>query len=145
MRIIASLCCILMQRLAGTHPPLTAGPARDTSIMADDNHRKPPWVMFLSGDEEAKPVVVQLIRDAGFDPVDLGGIDDSPLQDPGGALGFTILTHEEATALVARVKAGDTAAALRFFQKPMPYSRPRSSRVIKLAQYSDPTIGMIRA
>jgi 3-methyladenine DNA glycosylase Tag len=81
------------------------------SIMADDNHRKPPWVMFLSGDEEAKPVVVQLIRDAGFDPVDLGGIDDSPLQDPGGALGFTILTHDEATALVARVKSGDTAAA----------------------------------
>src|SRR5712672_1658036 len=38
------------------------------SIMADDNHREPPWVMFLSGDEEAKPVVAQLIRDAGFDP-----------------------------------------------------------------------------
>src|ERR1700749_367361 len=81
------------------------------SIMADDNHRTPPWVMFLSGDEEAKPVVAQLIRDAGFDPVDLGGIDDSPLQDPGGALSFTILTHDEATALDARVKSGDTAAA----------------------------------
>ena len=49
-------------------------------IMADDNHRKPPWVAFLSGDEEAKPVVAQLIRDAGFDPVDLGGVDDSRLQ-----------------------------------------------------------------
>ena len=79
--------------------------------MADDNHRKPPWVMFLSGDEEAKPVVAQLIRDAGFDPVDLGGIDDSELQDPDSALWINILTHEEATALVARVKAGDTAAA----------------------------------
>src|SRR6185312_16107131 len=52
------------------------------SIMADDNHRKPPWVLFLSGDEEAKPVVAQLIRDAGFDPFDLGGIGDSRLQDP---------------------------------------------------------------
>src|SRR5262245_28713973 len=81
------------------------------SIMADDNHRKPPWVMFLSGDEEAKPVVVQLIRDAGFDPFDLGGVDDSRLQDPGGALWINILTHDEATALVARIKAGDTAAA----------------------------------
>ena len=50
------------------------------SVMADDNHREPPWVMFLSGDEEAKPAVAQLIRDAGFDPVDLGGIDDSQLQ-----------------------------------------------------------------
>ena len=80
-------------------------------VMADDNHREPPWVMFLSGDEEAKPVVAQLIRDAGFDPVDLGGIDDSQLQDPGSALWTSILTHDEATALVARIKSGDTAAA----------------------------------
>jgi predicted dinucleotide-binding enzyme/3-methyladenine DNA glycosylase Tag len=80
-------------------------------VMADDNHREPPWVMFLSGDEEAKPVVAQLIRDAGFDPVDLGGIDDSRLQDPGSALWLNILTHDEATALLARIKSGDTAAA----------------------------------
>jgi 8-hydroxy-5-deazaflavin:NADPH oxidoreductase len=80
-------------------------------VMADQNHRTPPWVVFLSGDEEAKPVVAQLIRDAGFDPVDLGGIDDSRLQDPGGALAFNILTHDEATALVARIKSGDTTAA----------------------------------
>ena len=37
------------------------------NVMADDNHRKPPWVLFLSGDEEAKPVAAQLIRNAGFD------------------------------------------------------------------------------
>jgi predicted dinucleotide-binding enzyme len=81
------------------------------AIMADDNHRKPPWVAFLSGDAEAKPVVAQLIRDAGFDPVDLGGIDDSRLQDPGGAVWLNILTHDEATALLARIKSGDMAAA----------------------------------
>ena len=81
------------------------------SIMADDNHREPPWVLFLSGDEQAKPAVAQLIRDAGFDPFDLGGIDDSRLQDPGSALSLNILTHDEATALVARIKSGDTAAA----------------------------------
>jgi hypothetical protein len=81
------------------------------SIMADDNHREPPWVLFLSGDEEAKPVVAQLIRDAGFDPVDLGGIDDSRLQDPGSALWTYTLTHDEATALAARIKSGDPAAA----------------------------------
>jgi predicted dinucleotide-binding enzyme/3-methyladenine DNA glycosylase Tag len=81
------------------------------NIMADDNHREPPWVMFLSGDEKAKPVVAQLIRDAGFDPFDLGGIDDSPLQDLGSALGLNILTHDEAASLIARVKSGDTAAA----------------------------------
>jgi 8-hydroxy-5-deazaflavin:NADPH oxidoreductase len=81
------------------------------NVMADDNHHEPPWVLFLSGDAEAKPVAAQLIRDAGFDPVDLGGIDDSRLQDPGGALGFDVLTHDEATALVVRIKSGDTAAA----------------------------------
>ena len=81
------------------------------NVMADDNHREPPWVLFLSGDEEAKPVAAQLIRDAGFDPVDLGGIDDSQLQDPGSALWTYTLTHDEATALVARIKSGDTAAA----------------------------------
>jgi 3-methyladenine DNA glycosylase Tag len=67
--------------------------------------------MFLSGDQEAKPVVAQLIRDAGFDPVDLGGIDDSQLQDPGSALWTYTLIHDEATALVARIKSGDTTAA----------------------------------
>ena len=80
------------------------------SVMADDNHREPPWAMFLSG-EEAKPVVAQLIRAAGFDPVDLGGIDDSQLQDPGSTLWTYTLTHDEATALVARIKSGDAAAA----------------------------------
>ncbi len=67
--------------------------------------------MFLSGDEGAKAVVAQLIRDAGFDPVDLGGIDDSRLQDPGSVLWTYALTRDDATALVARIKSGDTAAA----------------------------------
>ena len=83
----------------------------NVNVMADDNHREPPWVLFLSGDKQAKPVVAQLIRDAGFDPVDLGGIGDSQLQDPGSALWTYPLTHDEATALVARIQSGDTAAA----------------------------------
>jgi hypothetical protein len=83
----------------------------NVNVMADDNHREPPWVMFLSSGKQAKPVVAQLIRDAGFDPVDLGGIDDSRLQDPGSALWTYTLTHDEATALAARIKSGDTAAA----------------------------------
>ena len=41
----------------------------------------------------------------------LGGIDDSQLQDPGSALWTYTLTRDEATALVARIKSGDTAAA----------------------------------
>jgi 8-hydroxy-5-deazaflavin:NADPH oxidoreductase len=81
------------------------------NVMANDNHREPPWVLFLSGEKEAKPVVAQLIRDAGFDPVDLGGINDSQLQDPGSALWAYTLTRDEATALAARIKSGDAAAA----------------------------------
>ena len=87
-----------------------------------------PWVMFLSGDEKAKPVVAQLIRDAGFDPFDLGGIDDSRLQDPSSALWINILTHDEATALVARVKSGDTAAAEQSAR-----GRARAGRAIREA------------
>jgi 3-methyladenine DNA glycosylase Tag len=83
----------------------------NVNVMADDHHREPPWVLFLSGDEEAKPLAAQLIRDAGFDPVDLGGIDDSQLQDPGSAFWTFAVTHDEATALVARIKSGDAAAA----------------------------------
>jgi 8-hydroxy-5-deazaflavin:NADPH oxidoreductase len=81
------------------------------NVMADDNHREPPWVLFLSGDAEAKPVAAQLIRVAGFDPVDLGGMDDSQLQDPGSALWTFAVTYNEATALVTRIKSGDIAAA----------------------------------
>jgi 8-hydroxy-5-deazaflavin:NADPH oxidoreductase len=100
--------------LAGAFPRarwVRAFNSLSVTVMADDNHREPPWVLFLSGDEEAKPAAAQLIRDAGFDPVDLGGIDDSRLQDPGSALWTYTLTHNEATALVARIKSGDTVAA----------------------------------
>src|SRR6202008_1011716 len=37
--------------------------------------------------------------------------DDSRLQDSGSPLWINILTHDEATALVAQVKSGNTAAA----------------------------------
>ena len=33
-------------------------------VLADENHRLPRWVLFLSGDEQAKPAVAQLIADA---------------------------------------------------------------------------------
>ena len=105
---------VILRSLADAFPRarwVRAFNSLSASIMADDNHRDPPWVVFLSGDEEAKPAAAQLIRDAGFDPVDLGGIDDSRLQDPGSALWLNTLTQDEAAALVARIKSGDTAAA----------------------------------
>jgi 8-hydroxy-5-deazaflavin:NADPH oxidoreductase len=80
-------------------------------VLADENHRRPLWVLFFSGDEKAKPTVAQLIRDAGFEPVDLGGIDDSKFQDPGSALWNTTLEAEQAKALAAQTRAGDATAA----------------------------------
>jgi hypothetical protein len=73
-------------------------------FMAKDNHREPPWVVFLSGDEEAKPVAAQLIRDAGFDPVDLGGIDDSRLQDLGGVAHHPHLRRGEGAPRTDKVR-----------------------------------------
>lgn len=45
------------------------------------------WGMGYAGDQaEAKAVAAGLVSDAGFTPVDLGGLDDSAALDPGGAL-----------------------------------------------------------
>jgi predicted dinucleotide-binding enzyme/3-methyladenine DNA glycosylase Tag len=81
------------------------------SVLASENHRQPRWVLFLSGDETARPAVAQLITDAGFEPVDLGGIDDSQFQEPGSALWGTTLEADEAKALAGRVRGGEAAAA----------------------------------
>lgn len=42
-------------------------------------------VVFLCGDDgEAKHTAAALVRGAGFEPVDLGGVADSARQEPGG-------------------------------------------------------------
>ena len=79
-------------------------------VLAGENHRQPRWVLFLSGDEKAKPTVARLIADAGFEPVDLGDIDDSQLQEPGSALWNTTLEVSEAKALARRIRADGAAA-----------------------------------
>jgi predicted dinucleotide-binding enzyme len=43
-----------------------------------------------SGDEEARDVVEQLIRDAGYDPVYAGGLDKASVQEQGIGLFFAI-------------------------------------------------------
>ena len=43
-----------------------------------------------SGDEEARDVVEQLIRDAGYDPMYAGGMDKTAVQEQGIALIFAI-------------------------------------------------------
>jgi 8-hydroxy-5-deazaflavin:NADPH oxidoreductase len=74
-------------------------------VLADQNHRLPRWVLFLSGHEQAKPAVAELIADAGFEPMDLGGIDDSQFQEPGSALWNNTLEPDDAKALADRVRA----------------------------------------
>jgi hypothetical protein len=45
------------------------------------------WGMAYSGDDvAAKELVAQLVSEAGFTPVDLGGLDESAALDPGGAV-----------------------------------------------------------
>lgn len=45
------------------------------------------WAMAIAGDDsEAKKTVGELVRDAGFSPVDLGALRDSLHLDPGGKL-----------------------------------------------------------
>lgn len=80
-------------------------------VLAEENHRQPPWVLFLSGDQTAKPAAAQLITDAGFEPADLGGIDDAQFQEPGSALWNNPLQADEAEALAEQVRTGDAAAA----------------------------------
>jgi 8-hydroxy-5-deazaflavin:NADPH oxidoreductase len=103
-----------LSQLAGSFPQARWVRAFNTlqaRVLADENHRQPRWVLFLSGDEMAKPAAVRLITDAGFEPLDLGAIDDSQFQEPGSALWNTTLEAHEAKALAERVRAGDAAAA----------------------------------
>jgi 8-hydroxy-5-deazaflavin:NADPH oxidoreductase len=80
-------------------------------VLAEEHHRQPRWVLFLSGDERAKPAVAELIADAGFEPLDLGGTEASVYQEPGSALWNTTLEAGDAAALADRVRAGEATAA----------------------------------
>lgn len=53
-------------------------------------------IPFAADDIEAKNVAAQLIRDAGFEPFDLGGLAQSKPQDPGGELFGKAYTVEQA-------------------------------------------------
>jgi predicted dinucleotide-binding enzyme len=66
-------------------------------------------VMFLCGDdEEAKRVVAGLIDDAGFTPVDIGGVADAaPMEAPRrpGAVYGEELHEAQARDFVAKLRA----------------------------------------
>ncbi|QZY27597.1 NADPH-dependent F420 reductase [Nocardioides coralli] len=58
-------------------------------------------IPLVGDDEEAKAVVAELVRDLGFAPLDLGGLDDGHLQQPGAAIYNNDLTLAEARELIA--------------------------------------------
>lgn len=62
-----------------------------------EHHRPDQWVAIpIAGDDEqAKTVAADLVRDAGFEPFDLGSLSESRPLDPGGALFTETLTTEE--------------------------------------------------
>jgi predicted dinucleotide-binding enzyme len=73
-------------------------------------HREPRVVQWLSGDDpDAKQIVAGLIRDAGYEPVDLGGIDDCAVMEAPrreGAVYGEEYRLSEARTVLAAVRAG---------------------------------------
>ena len=65
--------------------------------------REDPLVLFVAGDdEEAKAVVLRLVREIGFAPVDVGTLADGRKQEPGTPIYNKPMTEDEAReALVA--------------------------------------------
>jgi predicted dinucleotide-binding enzyme len=80
------------------------------AFQAETSHREPPVVQWLCGDdEEGKGVVAGLIRDAGYEPVDLGGVEgcevmEAPRRD--GAVYGEEYRLPEAEQVVEAVRAG---------------------------------------
>jgi len=100
---------------------LTAG------FQAQVAHRTPPVVQWLCGDdEEAKRVVAGLIGDAGYEPVDLGGIDGCAAMEaprrPGAVYGEEYRLPE-AREVAAAVRAGRSIP-------PTPRLRPGAGRAL---------------
>jgi predicted dinucleotide-binding enzyme len=80
------------------------------AFQAETAHREPRVVQWVSGDdEEAKALVATLIRDAGYEPVDLGGTAGCAVMEaprrPGAVYGEEYRLPE-ALAVVEAVRAG---------------------------------------
>lgn len=67
-------------------------------------HRNPPQIAvpFSTDNDETRNVVMQLIKDAGFEPFNLGTLSDSKPQDPGGVLFGKALTANQIRELLIK-------------------------------------------
>jgi 8-hydroxy-5-deazaflavin:NADPH oxidoreductase len=81
-----------------------------SGFQAQVAHRDPRAVQWLCGDDaEAKAIVERLIRDAGYEPVDIGGVDDAAVMEAprrAGAVYGEEYRLAEARQVVAAVTAG---------------------------------------
>lgn len=64
----------------------------------------PKIAVVLAGDASDKPVVAELIQDAGFEPVDLGILADSRPLDPPSSIWNKVLTASEVLNRVAGIQ-----------------------------------------
>ncbi len=72
-------------------------------LQAQANRNTPTVVAipFATDDPGAREIAVRLIRDAGFEPFDIGSLAESKVQDPGGILFGKALTSDRGTARTA--------------------------------------------
>jgi predicted dinucleotide-binding enzyme len=84
-----------------------------SAFQASEAHRPDPEqrvVLFLAGDDaEAKEIVAGLIRDAGFEPADVGGLADAAVMEAPrreGAVYGEEYRPADARAVVEAVRAG---------------------------------------
>jgi predicted dinucleotide-binding enzyme len=72
------------------------------TLETQSNRRGAPLSVPMAGDdEEAKAIVGQLIKDAGFEPYDVGLLEVSEIMQPGKLLWTKELTPDEIKKLVA--------------------------------------------
>ena len=75
-----------------------------TGYLQQHAHRPYPQVaVALAGNADNKPAVASLIKDAGFDPVDLGPLAESRPLDPPSAIWNQALTADEVRSQLAQV------------------------------------------
>ena len=73
-------------------------------LEASSNRSPEPAVLFYATDEElGRDVVERLIHRAGFEPMRLGGIDQSSRLEVGGDLHDRVVSPTEARSLIAGV------------------------------------------
>lgn len=64
----------------------------------------PKIAVALAGDAVDKPVVAILIEDAGFEPVGLGTLADSPPLDPPSTIWNKVLSADEVRERLAQIQ-----------------------------------------